>query len=186
VAGGACGRELPYWRIAPSEIDPMPWPETNVLEPGSEPLDAINLLRADMDEVDGAFAKYWDVSHDDDARRRQAKVEVARDVCQRTGTYLGLEKAFVRSLESTVADPSLLREMRAGQEKALELVGAIERMDPADTQYDSAVRVLGDFLLKHAEGEREGVFRHVVASRVNLFEIGEQLRQKRAELLAAG
>jgi hypothetical protein len=76
--------------------------------------------------------------------------------------------------------------MGASQEKALELVATIERVDPSDRQYDNAVRVLGDFLLKHADGEREGVFRHVAASRVNLFEIGEQLRQKRAELLASG
>ena len=164
----------------------MPWPETNVLDPGAEPVDAISLLRADMDEVDGAVAKFWDVSHDDDLERRRTKVDEARDVCHRTRVYLGLEQTFLRALEGTVADVTLLRDMRAGQDEALELCAAIERADADDPQYDKAVRVLGDFLLKHAEGEREGVFRHVAASRVNLFEIGEQLRAKRAELMAAG
>ena len=164
----------------------MPWPETNLLEPGAEPVDAISLLRADMEAVDGAFAKFWDVSHADDPAQRRTKVDSARDVCHRTRVYLGLEQAFVRALESTVADVTLLHEMRAGQDKALELVAVIERVDPSDPQYDAAVRVLGDFLLKHADGEREGVFRHVAASRVNLFAIGEQLRVRRAELMAAG
>lgn len=158
----------------------MPWPETNVLEPGSEPVDAISLLRADMDEVDGAFAKFWDVSHDDDPQRRATKVDAAREACRRTRAYLDLEKLFVRTLEGTVADPALLHEMRSGQAKALELVEVIERADPGNSQFDPAVRVLGDFLLKHAAGEREAVFRHVVASQANLFELGEQLRREHA------
>ncbi len=158
----------------------MPWPETNVVEPGTEPVDAISLLRADMDQVDGVFAKFWDVSHDDDTQRRATKVEAAREVCRRTRAYLDLEKAFVRTVEATVADPELLREMGSSHDKAIELVVAIERVDPDDRQFDPAVRVLGDFMLKHAAGEREGVFRHVAASRMNLFEIGEQLRRGHA------
>jgi len=163
----------------------MPWPETNVLEPGAEPVDAIGLLRADMAEVDGAFAKFWDVSHDDDPEKRRTKVDVARDVCHRTRVHLGLERAFLRAIESAVTDETLLGEMRAGQDKALDLCAKIERFDPADGQYDVAVRVLGDFLLQRAAGEREGVFRHVAASRINLFELAEQLRSTRAELMAA-
>lgn len=150
-----------------------------------ERVDAISLLRADMSAVDGAFARFWDVSHDDDLQRRATRIEVARDVRQRTRVYLGLEQAFVRAVCSTVADPTLLREMHAGQVKALELVTAIDRIDPGDPQYDPSMRVLGDFLLEHADGEREGIFRHVAASRVNLFDLGEQLRVKRAALLAA-
>jgi hypothetical protein len=163
----------------------MPWPETDVLEPGAEPVDAISLLRADMDEVDGAFAKFWDVSHDDDVEKRRTKVDVARDVCHRTRVHLGLERAFLRAVEGTITDEALLREMRAGQEKALDLCAKIERVDPGDRQFDVAVRVLGDFLLQRAAGEREGVFRHVAASRLNLFELAEQLRSTRAELMNA-
>jgi len=162
----------------------MPWPETDVLEPGSEPVDALTLLRADFAEVDGAFAKYWDVSHDDDPGKRATKIEVARDVCHRTRVHLGLEEAFVRAVTSVIADEALLHEMRASQAKALHLVMHLENVDPFDRQYDPAVRVLGDFLLQRVEGEREGVFRHVAASRLNLFDLGEQLRGHRARLMA--
>jgi hypothetical protein len=163
----------------------MPWPETNVLETGAEPVDAISLLRADMDELDGAFAKFWDVSHDDDLAKRATKVQEGREVCHRTRVHLGLERAFLRAVEGAVTDETLLREMRIGQAKALDLCAAIERVDPGDAQYDVAVRVLGDFLLKRAAGEREGVFRHVAASRLNLFELAEQLRSTRQELMDA-
>lgn len=163
----------------------MPWPETNLLEPGAEPVDAISLLHADTSELDGAFATFWDVSHDDDLEKRATKVEVARDVCHRTRVHLGLERAFLRAVEGTIPDEALLREMRAGQEKALDLCARIERIDPDNAQYDVAVRVLGDFLLQRAAGEREGVFRHVAASRLNLFELAEQLRSTRAELMDA-
>ena len=98
--------------------------------------------------------------------------------------YLALEEAFVRAVEGTVADSDLLREMRAGQGRALELVAAIEQAPPDHLQRDAAVRVLGDFMLRHADGEREGVFKHVAASRINLFELGEQLRRQRAEAFA--
>jgi hypothetical protein len=163
----------------------MPWPETNVLEPGAEPVDAISLLRADMDEVDGAFAKFWDVSHDDDVEKRRTKIDAARDACHRTRVHLGLERAFLRAVEGTVSDETLLREMRISEGEALDLCAKIERVEPADRQYDVAVRVLGDFLLKRAAGEREGVFRHVAASRLDLFELAEQLRSTRAELMLA-
>jgi hypothetical protein len=159
----------------------MPWPETDVQQPGSEPVDAISLVKIDFETVDGVVAKYWDVSHADDLEARRQKDEVAIEVCQRTRDYLALEDAFVRAAEGTVADPELLREMQAGQAKALELVEAIENADPRNNQRDSAVRVLGDFMLRHAQGEREGVFKHVSASRLNLFDLGEQLRQQRAD-----
>ncbi len=142
-----------------------------------EPVDAIALLRSDMSQLDGEFGRYWETSHDDDLERRAGKAEVARSLLQHTRAHLALEQAFVRAIGGTVADAALLREMQTGQAKALELVTAIERIDPADRQYDPAVRVLGDFLLKHADGEREGLFRHVAASRVNLFDLGEQLRR---------
>lgn len=158
----------------------MSWPETDVLEPGLEPVDAISLLRADMDEVDGVFARYWDVSHDDDLQRRATKVDEAREACRRTRAYLELEQSFMRALQGTVTDPELLREMSAGQARAIALVEAIERVDPDDRQFDPSLRVLGDFLLKHAGREREAVFRHVVASPANLFEIGARLRREHA------
>lgn len=163
----------------------MPWPETDVLEPGTEPVDAISLVRIDFEAVDGVVAKYWDVSHADDAAQRRKRVELAQEVCGRVRDYLALEKAFVRAVEGSVADAALLREMRAGQARALELVAAIEQAPPDDLQRDAAVRVLGDFMLRHANGEREGVFKHVAASRINLFELGEQLRQQRADGFAA-
>jgi len=164
----------------------MPRPETNLPQPGAVSIDAISLLRADMDEVDGAFAKFWDVSHDDDLKARSAKAAAARAACHRTRDYLGLERAFVRALGSTVSDAGLLRDMRAGQEHALELCATIERDDPADPQFDGSVRVLGEFLLKHAAGDREGVFRYATASRVNLFELGAQLQAARAARAATG
>jgi hypothetical protein len=167
--------------VAVIEVLPMPWPETEVLEPGTEPVDAITLVKVDFETVDGVVAKYWDVSHADDLRQRNRKAGLANEVCQRTRDYLALEMAFVRATEGAVADEWLLKEMRAGQARALELIEAIERTDPADNQRDAAVRVLGDFMLRHAAGEREGVFRHVAASRLNLFELGEELRRKRAE-----
>jgi hypothetical protein len=159
----------------------MPWPETDVLEPGAEPHDAIGLLRADMGELDGAFARFWDASHDDDRDNRRAKVEAARDVCQRTRAHLELESDFLRAVAGAVADAALLRQMRAGQDKALELCAQIERADPEDRQYDVAVRVLGDFLLQRAAGESEGVFRQVVASRLNLVALATQLRAMHAQ-----
>ena len=52
-------------------------------------------------------------------------------------------------------------------------------------QFASEVFGLGlCFMLRHADGEREGVFKHVAASRINLFELGEQLRRQRAEAFA--
>ena len=64
--------------------------------------------------------------------------------------------------------------------RALELVASIEQGGPNELQRDAAVRVLGDFLLKHAAGEREGVFKHVAASRLNLFDLADQLRARQA------
>lgn len=159
----------------------MPWPETDVQQPGSEPVDAISLVKIDFEDVDRVVAKYWDVSHADDLEVRRRKDQVAVEVCQRARDYLALEEAFVRATEGSVADEALLQQMRAGQAKALELIDGIERADPEHRQHDAAVRVLGDFLLQHANGEREGVFRHVAASRLNLFELGEQLRRKRTD-----
>ncbi|MCU0759492.1 MAG: hypothetical protein MUF07_09935 [Steroidobacteraceae bacterium] len=159
----------------------MPWPETDVQQPGGEPVDAVSLLKVDLAAVDGVVAEYWDVSHADDLEARRHKDEVAIEVCRRTREYLALEDAFVRAVEGAVADAGLLREMQAGQTKALELVEAIEQSDPRNNQRDSAVRVLGDFMLRHAQGELEGVFKHVAASRLNLFDLGEQLRRSRAE-----
>ncbi len=158
--------------------------ETSLRDTGTAPQDAIELLRADMSQLDGEFARYREASHDDDPERRSGKAAVARELLQRTRAYLGLEQAFVRAIGGTVADATLLREMHAGQVEALELVVAIERSDPADPQYDAAIRVLGEFLLRHADAEREGMFLHVTASRVNLFDLGQQLRQKRASLVA--
>lgn len=158
----------------------MAVPQADVLQPGTAPVDAISLLRVDSDAIDGLVAKYWDVSHADAPEERAGRGELAMEVCRRVRDYLRLELAFVRSVAGAVADAPLLREMGAGQRKALELVAAIELTEPADTQHDAAVRVLGDFLLHHASGEREGVFRHVAASRMNLIQLGEQLRQQRA------
>jgi hypothetical protein len=159
----------------------MPWPESDVQPPGSEPVDAISLVKIDFETVDGVVAKYWDVSHADDLEVRGRRDEVAAEVCRRVREHLALERAFVHAVEGSVADEGLLREMRAGQARALELVASIEQGGPNELQRDAAVRVLGDFLLKHAAGEREGVFKHVAASRLNLFDLADQLRARRAD-----
>ena len=137
----------------------MPGPKATCSRPAANPVDAISLVKIDSRDRRrrGREMPVGDLSRaPTTSRSAERRDEVAAEVRRwRVREHLALERAFVRTRGRGLGrrrGPVAAR--RAGQAAwALELVASIEQGRSNELQRDAAVRVLGDFLSKHAAGE---------------------------------
>jgi hemerythrin HHE cation binding domain-containing protein len=143
--------------------------------------DAISLLKADHREVEGWFADF------EKAYSGAKKSGLARKICEalRIHTTIEEEIFYPAFLEAT-EDKDTHHEAEVEHEGAKKLIAEIESSDPSDDYYDAKVTVLSEMIKHHVKEEEQsgGMFAKAKKSDLDLEVLGEQLAERKAELMS--
>lgn len=145
----------------------------------ARPSDAISLLKADHKEVKTYFKQYEGL---DDEAEKQA---LADKICLALTVHAQIEEEiYYPAARAAIDDDDLLDEAEVEHASAKQLIAEIQAMKAGDRLFDAKVTVLGEYINHHVEEEEKEMFPESRASDLDLKELGAQLAERKAELMA--
>jgi hemerythrin-like domain-containing protein len=145
--------------------------------------DAIGLLKAEHEQVDQLFEQFERAAQGRGANGAQRKTELASEICRQLQIHAAIEEEiFYPVAAGAIRDEDLIPEATVEHQSAKDLIAKIERMSPDDELYDATVMVLGEYVRHHVKEEQNELFPQVKRSGLDLRALGEQLRERRAQL----
>jgi hemerythrin-like domain-containing protein len=146
-------------------------------------LDAIALLTDEHEEIRQLFERYANLVD-----------EVAGDterqaLAEHIGTLLTVhttleEEIFYPAARDAIDDEELLNEAQVEHNSASDLIEQLDGMDPSDELFDATVTVLGEYVEHHVQKEEGELFPALRNSDLDMQALGEELSERRQELLA--
>lgn len=151
--------------------------------PASTTPDAVKLLTADHREVKGLFQQYQElVDHD---AEDDDKLVLAQQICTMLTVHAQIEEElFYPAAQEAIKEPDLIDEATVEHASAKDLIAQIEASDPSEELFDAKVKVLGEYIDHHVKEEEGELFPQARKAKVDLQQLGEQLMQRKAELMA--
>ncbi len=143
--------------------------------------DAISLLKSDHREVEGWFTEFEKTGSD--AKKQQ----LAQKICAALKAHTTIEEEiFYPAFLEATDEKDLHHEAEVEHDGAKKLIAEIETAGPDDDYFDAKVSVLSEMIKHHVkeEEQRGGMFSKARASDMDLDELGEQLQQRKAEVMA--
>jgi hemerythrin superfamily protein len=148
----------------------------------SKAMDAIALLKADHDEVKQAFKQFEKMDHEDAA----AMEELVSGVCEALKVHTTLEEEiFYPAVRAAIDDDDIMNEAQVEHQSAKDLIEQLEGMDASDPMYPATFTVLCEYVLHHAKEEEDEMFPSAKKAKLDMEELGEQLRARKDELTEA-
>lgn len=147
---------------------------------GSRAQDAIALLKSDHRTVEELFEKF------ESARGAGAKERLAQQICMELIVHAQIEEEIFYPAVKDAVEEEVYTEAHVEHDGAKMLISEILAGDPEDEFYDASVKVLSEMIKHHVreEEKRDGMFAQARAGDVDLDALGEQLAQRKADLLA--
>ena len=141
--------------------------------------DAIALLRSDHQEVSGLFSQF------EKSRTAKRKEELATKICTELTVHAQIEEEiFYPAFAAATKDKSLVPEATVEHQTMKDLIAQIESSSPDASLYEAKVTVLGEYVKHHVKEEQNEIFPKARKSRLDLKELGNQLRVRKQELMA--
>jgi hemerythrin superfamily protein len=146
----------------------------------SRPMDAIQLLKADHRVVEDMFERF------EIAKRGDAKQRIATQICMELIVHAQIEEEIFYPGVKGAVDEDIYTEAQVEHDGAKVLIAEILSGDPDDEFYDASVKVLSEQIKHHVkeEEQRDGMFAQAKQGDVDLDALGEQMAQRKADLLA--
>lgn len=142
---------------------------------------AITMLMADHAKVKKLFKEFEKLSKKDD----DGKVEIANQICMELIVHAKAEEeVFYPAARLAINDDDMLNEAEVEHDTAKDLIAQIQTMSPNDEMYDAKVTVLGEYIDHHVKEEETEMFPKVRKAKVDLSELGQQLKMKKEELMS--
>ncbi len=145
---------------------------------GSRTQDAVALLKADHRAVEKLFGQFEKASGED------RKAQIAQQICMELRVHTQIEEEiFYPSSREFLKDDEIVNEAIVEHQSAKDLIQQIESMDASDEMFDAKVDVLKEMIQHHVEEEEKEYFPQLQKSEMDLKAIGEQLADRKRELM---
>jgi hemerythrin superfamily protein len=143
-----------------------------------QPSDAIALLKADHQLVQGLFDQFEKTRSDD------RKGKLARQICQELTVHAQIEEEiFYPAAREVLRDTDLLDEATVEHQGAKDLIAQIEASRPGAELFDAKVTVLGEYIKHHVKEEQNELFPKIRKTKLDLKALGERLQTRKMELM---
>ncbi len=140
--------------------------------------EAIALLKADHKLVSMLFEQY------ETAKSSTKKKSIVSQICTELTVHAQLEEEiFYPQVRAALKDKELIPEAIVEHATLKELIAQIEDGEPSDDLYDAKVKVLSEYVKHHVKEEQNEIFPKAKASKLDMYALGEQLLQRKEELL---
>jgi hemerythrin superfamily protein len=139
---------------------------------------ATQLLRRDHQRVDRLFDRF-EQSNKPDAKQR---------ICARVARELEIhskleEEIFYPAVEKHLGEEDLLQESSEEHQQAKEIIAELDHMSAADEQFEEKFAQLVEAIKHHVAEEEGEMLPKVEESDMDLWQIGEQMAERKEELL---
>jgi hypothetical protein len=147
-------------------------------------MDAIALLRADHEEVEHLFEEF------ESAQSSAEKQELITQICNELTVHAQIEEEIfypaIRQVLKGDEDKELVPEALVEHSAVKSLIAEAEGLEPEDDMLDARIKVMCEYVKHHIKEEQEKIFPKAQAARqLDMMELGRQLSQRKAELMAA-
>lgn len=140
--------------------------------------DAIALLKEDHRAVEKLFKDF------EEAKGEGRKEKLARRICLELSVHTMIEEEIFYPACNGKIEEDLLKEAYVEHDSAKLLIAEIEAGNGQNDQYfDAKVQVLSEQIEHHVEEEESELFPQVRKADIDLDALGEQLGQRKRELL---
>lgn len=139
---------------------------------------ATQLIRRDHKKVDGLFGRF------ERSKKADAKQRICAQVTQELEVHAKLEEEiFYPAVKEHVGEEDMLREAKQEHQQAKEIIAGLKKMSAEDEQFDEKFSELVEAIKHHVEEEEGELLPKVEESDMDLSEIGEQMAERKEELL---
>jgi hemerythrin-like domain-containing protein len=144
-------------------------------------VDAIELLKEDHRSVEKIFKEFEKLQEDDaDDESKRALVERA---CAALTVHTRIEEEiFYPAMRDVLRDEILGEEALIEHATAKDLIANLESLEPGEPFYDATFTVLVEYVKHHVKEEETEMFPQVKKAKLNLDELGAQMKQRKEEL----
>src|SRR5687768_11305091 len=144
-----------------------------------KPQDATALLRADHKAVNELLDQY------ESLRSSTKKKALLTQICMELTVHAQIEEEiFYPSIQQVLKDKGLIPEAIVEHQTLKALIAQIEGVEPDGEMFDAKVKVLSEYVRHHVKEEQNEIFPMVKESKLDLVAMGEQLLERKEELLA--
>ena len=142
--------------------------------------DATALLRADHKEVNDLFQQF------ENTNATAKKKSIVAEICKALTVHAQIEEEiFYPAVKKALKDKELIPEAAVEHATLKTLIAQIEGVEPDGELYDAKVKVLSEYVKHHVKEEQTQIFPKAKAAvKLDLTQLGEQLLQRKQELLA--
>lgn len=141
--------------------------------------DATALLRADHALVSDLFEDY------EHLRSIDKKRELVAKICLELGVHAQVEEEiFYPAVKAALKDKELVPEATVEHAAIKALIAEVEGVEPEGEIFDAKIRVLSEYVKHHVKEEQGEMFPRAKASDLDMRELGVQIAERKAELLA--
>jgi hemerythrin superfamily protein len=139
--------------------------------------EATSILRADQKFVIGLFQAYPKISS------AAKKKELVSIICQELAIHAQLEEEiFYPAIKKSLKAKTLITEAAVEHETLKYLIAQVQGKEPDGELYDARVKLLGEYVARHAKQEQNEIFPRARQTKVDMISLGEQLVKRRQEL----
>jgi len=140
--------------------------------------DAIAVLKADHRQVEKLFGQF------EKAKDESQKAQLAEQICMELRLHTQIEEEiFYPTSRDFLQDDDIVNEAIVEHQAAKDLIDQIEGMSASDEMYEAKISVLKEMIEHHVEEEEKQFFPQVQKTEMDLRSIGEQLAERKEELM---
>lgn len=142
--------------------------------------DAVSLLKADHRQVEKWFEQF------EKSRSMEKKAELSAKICEALKVHTTVEEEiFYPAFLAATEDEDMHHEAEIEHDGAKKLIAEIEAAGPEDEYFSARVTVLSEMIKHHVkeEEQRDGMFAKAKKSDMDLETLGEQMAERKAELM---
>lgn len=139
---------------------------------------ATQLIRRDHKKVDGLFTKF------EQAKKPDAKQRICQQAIQELEVHAKLEEEiFYPAVKKHLGEEEMLQEAKEEHEEAKSIMAELKKMNADDEQFEEKFSELVEGVKHHVEEEEGEMLPKVEDSDMDLADIGEQMAERKEELL---
>ena len=144
--------------------------------------DAISLLISDHKEVKKMFQQFESLSD----TSQDAKKKIADAIFDIITTHSEIkEEIFYPQVRKVINEHDLMDEASIDLASAKNLIAQIKSMEVDDYLFDEKVKVLSEQVESHIADEQRELFPKVRQANIDLFELGEEMSERKEKLQAS-
>ncbi|HJV73463.1 MAG TPA: hemerythrin domain-containing protein [Noviherbaspirillum sp.] len=144
--------------------------------------DALHLLAEDHKKVIEMFDDFQELK-EENSEDEEAMQQMVEMTCAELTIHTQVEEElFYPAAREAIDDMDLLDEAEVEHASARQLITELAAMQPGDELYAAKFKVLGEYVKHHIKEEEKELFPKLKKTKIDLVELGEEIRQRKLEL----